>query len=396
MIKQEKGFTLIELLITMVVFVLVMAAGAQIFTALLTQFKQQSKIAETNIEGIVGLEMLRQDIEHAGYGLPWAGMVTYNEASSNPYNLNDSTATAVPRAIVSGNNVTFGGSNSIFNGSDYLVIKAVNVAINDASIRWTTLRISPFTAPYNPRVWTPASENLNYAGANPYVIVLSGGTGTNERRLVTSGSTFYAQYSNITSSPWPPPDATETRIVYGVSPNTPLIMPFNRADYFIRRFDGSGNNITPQRCAPNTGVLEKAMLNHDQSGGEFRFLPLLDCVADMQVNFWLDTDGDGIINWLPTSPSDNIGPTGLNLSAQQIREQLKELRVYIVAHEGQRDINYDFSMNNAREALSADEVLGGNSRTIFFVNLKNLVGDPEYKYYRWKVYTLVVKPNNIR
>ena len=395
MIKQEKGFTLIELLITMVVFVLVMAAGAQIFTALLTQFKQQSKIAETNIEGIVGLEMLRQDIEHAGYGLPWAGMVTYNEASTNPYNLNDSTATAVPRAIVSGNNVTFGGSNSIFNGSDYLVIKAVNVAINDASIRWTTLRISPFTAPYNPRVWTPASERLNYAGADPYVIVLSGGTGTNERRLVTSGSTFYTQYiiSNITSSPWPPPDATETRIVYGVDPDTPLRMPFNRADYFIRRFDGGGINITPSRCAPNTGVLEKATVN--QSGGAFRFLPLLDCVAGMQVNFWLDTDNDGIINW---PPSDDIGPTGLNLTAQQIREQIKELRVYIVAHEGQRDINYDFSMNNdpTREALSALEFLGGNSRTITFVNLKNLVGDPEYKYYRWKVYTLVVKPNNIR
>ena len=64
--KKEAGFTLIELLITMVVFVLVIAAGSQIFTGLLTQFKQQSKIAETNIEGTVGLEILKQDIGHAG------------------------------------------------------------------------------------------------------------------------------------------------------------------------------------------------------------------------------------------------------------------------------------------------------------------------------------------
>jgi prepilin-type N-terminal cleavage/methylation domain-containing protein len=44
MIKREEGFTLIELLITMVIFILVIAAGSQIFTGLLTQFKQQSKV----------------------------------------------------------------------------------------------------------------------------------------------------------------------------------------------------------------------------------------------------------------------------------------------------------------------------------------------------------------
>ena len=69
--RSEAGFTMVELMVTMVVFVLAIAAASQIFTKLLTQFKQQSKIAETNIEGIVGLDLLRQDIEHAGLGLPW-------------------------------------------------------------------------------------------------------------------------------------------------------------------------------------------------------------------------------------------------------------------------------------------------------------------------------------
>lgn len=380
MIKQEKGFTLIELLITMVVFVLVMAAGAQIFTALLTQFKQQSKIAETNIEGIVGLEILRQDIEHAGYGLPWAGMVTYNEASSNPYNLNDSTATAVPRAIVSGNNVTFGGSNSIFNGSDYLVIKAVNVAINDASIRWTTLRISPFTAPYNPRVWTPLSENLNYAGANPYVIVLSGGTGTNERRLVTSGSTFYAQYSNIISSPWPPPEATETRIVYGINTagsNTPR-RPFNRADYFIQR----PANM-PLRCASNTGILYKATMNHDDNG-TYSPLPLLDCVADIQVVFRRDT---GVYTDNLSTLTDTNGNG--TIDAQEIREQIREVRVYILAHEGQRDTTYTYPFNSITIPPVTDPA-AGLGRTF------DLTTIPDWQNYRWKVYTIIVKPNNLR
>ena len=216
MIKQEKGFTLIELLITMVIFVLVIAAGSQIFTGLLTQFKQQSKIAETNIEGIVGLEILRQDIEHAGYGLPWhveidgdgdgndwEQLTNYNEALTNIFNLNDAP-TNPPRAIVSMNNATFTSPNDIFDGSDYLVIKAVNIAMNGACKKWTTLKEAPFTALYNPRVWTPASENLNDGGDNPYVIVLSMGK-TTPRELIASGSTFYTQFNNIITSPWPPP-----------------------------------------------------------------------------------------------------------------------------------------------------------------------------------------------
>jgi len=58
MIKREDGFTLVELMITMVVFVFFIAAASNVFTGLRTQFKQQIKLAETNIEGIGGLEIL--------------------------------------------------------------------------------------------------------------------------------------------------------------------------------------------------------------------------------------------------------------------------------------------------------------------------------------------------
>ena len=71
MIRREEGFTLVELMITMVVFVLVIAAASSIFSSLLNQFKQQSKIIESNIEGVVGLEMMRVDVQQAGFGLPW-------------------------------------------------------------------------------------------------------------------------------------------------------------------------------------------------------------------------------------------------------------------------------------------------------------------------------------
>ncbi len=363
-------------MITMVVFLLVIAAAASVFTGLITQFKQQSKISETNIEGIVGLEILRQDIENAGYGLPWNGLVAYNEASAAPAsNYNDNGNP--PRGILS-------GINTGLNGSDYLVIKAINVAMNDQCKKWTTLKTAPFgstPAPGNPRIWVPDRENVNKkddgsTNNNVRVIVLSPGSTELNRRTLVAGATFFTTYSNVTSSPWPPADGTEIRIIYGVDPDTDLRMPFNRADYFI------SNANVPQRCAPNTGVLEKVVVNQGD-GGLTNFLPLFDCVADMQVIFRLDTNGDGIID----NTTDNISA----LTAQQIRDQVQEVRVYILAHEGQYDRNFTYPNSTITIPAAPDPGAGLGSTFDF-----NARGITNWQNYRWKVYTLVVKPDNLR
>jgi len=385
MIRCEKGFTLIELLITMVIFILVIAAGSQIFTGLLTQFKQQSKITETNIEGIVGLEILRQDIEHAGYGLPWVipTGVTYSEASSSPASTyND--ASNPPRAILSGNNVGF-------NGSDYLVIKAINVASSHQCKKWTTLKAAPFgssPAPGNPRIWVPDRENVNKkddgtTNNNVRVIVLSpGATEVNSRTLVINGTTFFANYSNITTSPWPPSDTTETRIIYGVDPDTALRMPFNRADYYV-----STTNV-PQRCAAGTGILIKSVIEQ-VTGNRGAGLPLLDCVADMQVIFGLDNDEDGDFVDGTGTPPDGYSDDVSGLTVQQIRTRVKEVRIFILAHEGQIDANYTYPNNSIAIPPSSDPAAGLGS-TFDLTTLTN------WQNYRWKLYTMVVKPNNLR
>jgi hypothetical protein len=362
-------------MITMVIFVLVIAAASQIFTGLLTQFKQQSKIAETNIEGIVGLDLLRQDLEHTGLGLPWniPSGTTYSEASStticgtaNPSTYNDSTSNP-PRAVISGN-------NNCTNSSDYLVIKAVNVATNDPSSKWTELvYASSCASPYSSfatnvckRAWSPSTEDLS---SSDYVIVVSPGTTSSTERLLNANSgTFTAtSLSNINSS-WIPTSASDNvRIVYGLrgSGNAPQ-RPFNRADYYI-----STSNV-PQRCAANTGVLLKATM--DYSGG-FTQYPLLDCVADMQVIYRLDTNAE-----------DDISA----LTAQQIRDQVKEVRVYILAHEGQRDVNYTYTTNPVPLPAAPDPGFGSGSTFDFNTN-----GITNWQNYRWKVYTIVVKPNNL-
>jgi prepilin-type N-terminal cleavage/methylation domain-containing protein len=395
MIKKQAGFTMVELLITMVIFVFVMAAASQIFSGLLTQFKQQSKISETNIEGVVGLEMFRQDLEHVGYGLPWIipAAVSYREATgANAANYNDCNGTPPcnsPRAVVSGNNITFSG----FANVDYLAIKAANVALNDASQRWTTLKMAPFTAPENPRQWTPASENLL---PNDRVIVISpGSTDTNARSLIENGGNFYTTFGNVTITPWPPTDNTETRLVYGINgtsdPNPQR--PFNRADFFITRTDQNGNIITPQRCAPNTGVLVKAPIKQDTSGNNYdTYLPLLDCVADMQIVYALDNDENGSFEDGVGAPADAYSDDISALTAQQVRNRVKEIRIYILAHEGQRDPSYTYPTDTIGVPAAPDPG-AGLGRTL---DIKTMIGDPDYQFFRWKIYTLVAKPIDLR
>ena len=384
LLPTEKGFTLIELLITMVVFVLAIAAASQIFTGLLTQFKQQSKIAETNIEGVVGLEILRRDIEHAGYGLPWvipAGINTYQEAAAG---YNDSPS-GPPRAILSGNGAGF-------NNSDELIIKAANVARNGASQEWTRLQTG------NIKRDGLSGETLDGADL---IIVLSPGTSDATRRtLIANGVDWDTTYN--TTSNFDPADNTETYFIYGIAPTTATVttlrMPFNRADYYI---NVPAINM-PARCATNTGVLYKATVNH--SDGELTELPLLDCVADMQVVFRLDMNENGTVGTIAnadgsTVTSDPIDSTAENATAATVqatfadaallRQRLKEVRVYILAHEGQYDRTYTFS----------NFTCGATCITVGEFGLGmpfDLSAITNYPNYRWKLYTLVVKPNNLR
>ena len=402
MVKRQEGFSLIELMITMVVFLLAIAAASNVFTGLLTQFKQQSKIAETNIEGAVGLEILRRDLESAGYGLAWnveidgdgdgndwEQLVGYCEAASdasitpnpatfnNVSNVNPADCPAVataPMAVRSGDNTGFLDPTAVAAGrADYLSIKSTVVALNNTVRRWAWLRSDGTTnnGALAPDTFVPLTDRI--------IVISPGSAATNSRLLIISAGAFSNTFNN--TGGYVPTDASEVRLVYGVSDAAgALRMPFNRADYFIRRVDAGGNNITPSGCAPNTGVLEKVVVNQG-NGILTNFLPLLDCVADMQVVFGLDNDNDGDFEPGVTGSTDLYTDSLAGMTATNIRNNVKEIRVYILAHEGQRDATYTSA---ATIVVGPDAALG---RTF---NLGTNLN------YRWKVYTLVVKPNNLR
>lgn len=356
--RREDAFSLIELLIAMAVVMLVLFSAINFFSVSVRQYKVQTKITETNMEGILGLELFRRDLESLGYGLPWNDLVAYTEisgASAELSALNDSPN--APRAVVGIDCASF-----TVNRSDYLAVKSDRVGMDGAAGKWTTL-----TSANVKRSWSPVTENLQNSD---YVVVMSaGGLDATRRSLVTSGA-FYTQYSN--TSGFTPTEPYAANIVYGIGSTAPA-RPFNRADYYIRNAD------VPAHCAPNTGVLVKAVVPHDNSGVAATFLPLLDCVADMQLAYYLDTDGDGFVE-NPVKDITAAFPAGSS-AAKDMREKLREIRVYILAQEGQRDDAFRYPETSI--LVGPDNTVGNNFDLAASRN------------YRWKVYTLAVKPANL-
>jgi prepilin-type N-terminal cleavage/methylation domain-containing protein len=351
--RGRDGFSLVEIMITLAILGIVLASAGTVFNNLLMQYKQQSKVAETGMERIIGLEILRRDVEQAGYGLPWnMGLLgSYTEAAGNPQGLNDSPEP--PRAIVSAD----GGADN----PDYLVIKSASASGEEAGRKWTILRQGDVK-----RLWTPDTEDL--APADRVILLRPGFDDTTFRTLVVTPLGTFSTTFNDTSA-FEPAVPEETHIVYGLGISVPA-RPFNRADYYIDTETVS----VPQRCAPGTGVLVKAVLN---TGGTFDLLPLLDCVADFQVSYILDIDGDGVGDLPPSPTSSVLASTALN-----IRNDLKQVRLDILAHEGQRDNAYTHSPSS----IQVGELAGGGRSVDISPNLN----------YRWKVYTLVVDPENLR
>jgi len=390
MMRRESGFTLLELVITILITSVVLTAAMSAFIGLLGKSRSQGEIAESN-ENMVGLEILRRDVESAGYGLFWSWNtvpLAYQEAKAdvnNPYAaaFNDSPTNA-PRAIVSQDSAVYTGVNSQFNGSDYLVIKSMNVAGNPAGAKWTYVTQNGALNGTNPSgsgvgLWSSTTSTAENFQSNPVpdrVIALEISDPTT--RALVVGTSFYTTYTGgnppLADPGFIPLNANDAYLVYGIdSPAGPGVprSPFNRADYFI---SATGPDLVPGRCAPNTGVLYKATL--DQTTGTFTLQALLDCVADMQVGYWLDVIGDGNL----ASYTDIS-----NLTVQQIRTELKKVGIYILTHEGRKDLTYTQPTNPPQDIYVGDpQYLNGEWYTLG-ANVN----------YRWKVYQLIITPKNL-
>ena len=394
--RNNKGFTLVELIMVMAVFIVVIIAISYTFENIVRRSSQQAKSATSQIEGIVGLEMLRTDISHAGFGLPWTLGVpraAFPEVANTPVtglgidgttfaNFKDSA----PRSVVAG-----AMSSGSFNGSYYLVLKSALLALNTSSNgRFGFVNYSAGNKSYVHTVNDATNTDIRPA-QDQIINILSSfsTTGAQTKQLLmkdNSATGFYYQlpansFSLATvDNAYKPTDASQVILAYAISDGSALRMPYNRADYYINRDNAT---ISPS-CNPNTGVLYKAVAGQ-QSGSDYAGIyPLLNCVGDMQVVFGLDRPvGSGTVGyWDPKIAAITA------LSATDLVDQLKEVRVYILAHEGKKDANYTYP----GATIAVGEF--GLGRTWTATELATAFGT-DWKNYRWKVYSIVVQMKNL-
>lgn len=393
MARHDEGYTLVELIVVILIFLTVMTLISVSFNRIVASSGQIAKSAETDIGGLIGLEVLRCDLELAGFGLPWSlpSGVTYEEAGNyvlvagcpdncpqaNASFFNDAPSDA-PRAYLVGNNAGY-------NGSDYLVLKGTALGMSEVSRSWSYLNYTS-----NGVIVKPSKYKVELTlGKSDKVIVIKSGVAAGEatRELVSDGigrGCFGLVFDDPSSDdfrPFHPKCREDNYLVYGVAraDSPDLTFPFNRADYYISRT----GSISPI-CAPHTGVLYKTTINQD---GKPTYYPLLDCVADMQVVFHTDNNGDGEADF---HQSDNLAAAG------DLRERLKEVRVHILAQQGKKDPGYSYPVQDPGRAIFVGAAgLDPSLGRIWTQSALSERFGAEWRNYRWKLYSVVVQPKNL-
>lgn len=411
--NSAHGYTMVELMVVMLIFSVVMTLISASFSRMVRGSGQLLKSAETDIGGLIGLELMRSDMESAGFGLYWkvsagASLPPYIEApdhlvlvncpdgcpNAKPSTFDDRTYSEdpdIPRAYRVGNNVSY-------NGSDYLVLKATALGGNKVSRVWGYLNYSGAGGVTTPRDASSAKFKIS-----DRAIVLKSGVseGREVRELVLDKDDknlpiFTAFYpSSFDAGKFSPKEAGDNFLVYGIdnpdksNATLPLRFPFNRTDYYVSRPD----DMSPT-CAQGTGVLYKTVITHSDPNLPHKprlIYPILDCVADMQVVLPVDSNGDGAIDYHLEAEE---------LDALETREQLKEIRVYILAQQGRRDDGYRYPVENPEQAVivgdrdlmkNPDDAYG---RIWSSSQMADTFGR-DWRNYRWRLYTIVVQPKNL-
>jgi len=137
----------------------------------------------------------------------------------------------------------------------------------------------------------------------------------------------------------------------------------------------------------------------------------------MQVVFGFDMDQDGIIGTYSNADGSTVADA-TNITGQSegasaggiqsilmshadltdYRNSLQEVRVYILAHEGQRDPNYTYPYSNVIVGPTNpdDPALMYLAKQVGRAFDFTKSGITDWQNYRWKLYTVVVKLRNTR
>jgi hypothetical protein len=411
--------TMVELMVSLAIVMLVIGTAATAYLKLLKTYRSQGRLAESYMANLTGLELLRYDIEMAGFGLPanlGAG-VNYSEAveinpappfasPNDPTTLNDAPS-GVPRAFVH-------LDNKGANNSDVLAIKsnAANIFDNPAAKKWSMITNASGAGPPLVVKWNDATMDF---AAGDYFVALDN-TGTLLTGPVSQwNNAFFTNASGPNGIPGcsaNTPSASQIFYIYGIDNNVNNTtgthrMPFNRVDYYL---DTNGN--APSSCASGTYTLYRSAIDQ-ATGKQLNKTPLIDCVMDFQVAFGIDPSGNGsqVVQWQENLLQNAIpgGAQNAPMTTAQIQQYLREVRVFVLYSEGLADAGSSppgiLNLGDQQIAAGLDSAHYTSTGTNFQQwSSSALTGSPQLSsfspagadlQYRWKIVEMAVKPNNL-
>ncbi|GEM_PF-600511 len=347
---MKKGFTLVELLVTTLIVGITLTVAYVAYTNIIKGTGKQTKLLETQIETEVGIELIRLDIEHAGYGIGEDQDVSVVE-------VNFKSPPDIP-------------NDPLYPEKLELSLRSVMNNTNQSTVGWALVDCSGgFLQIAGDSI--SANTAVVYLGAGNRMFVANGNFG------VCPGAGFYV------AVPYDPAVSSGC----GTNPGDQYC---NVISY---RLSSSQNLDT---CHPNTRNLLRRV-------GEGTGFPLLNCVADWVVTFDIDRNGDGSIdvydgefNSATTSNDLDLNDDGI-VTADEIRSGLKKVNVYILLQEGRFDPKFRF-LNTVACVTSASgmNVASGNCvRVDTGAGTLDLGLPVDFENYRWKVIKLFVKPLNL-
>lgn len=284
---MNKGFSIIELLIVIAITLIVASGIYTLYSQFLREFKGESESIQTQIEKNIAFELIRLDLEHAGFG------------------------------IVSTNDLPLEWDEN----NKKLTIRSTLNNANQKTIGFVVVDCTSGAWPAN---FTAGKCNDASAGIN-----------CDKRKDIENNNLVFinaATQAYVGTGTFGTCPASQPLIGLPYDPNTGNDCT---TQYCYRVIYYLSNTQPYSHCNPNTRNLLRAV-----GGGVGQ--PVLSCVSDFKIRFALDNDGDGKIDEttdvLPSSPNG-------------IKQKVKLINFYVLQQESGLNKNYTFNQSTTIDGI---------------------------------------------
>ena len=375
-IRDRCGVTLVELIVAMGIFATAIVGLYTVYDRLLQHQSKEYRLSESEMEMGIAKSLIERDLIMAGYGI----MDDYSGYSA---------------AAVKTVSAADGGSNP-----DILTLRGTALGIgSQAAQKWTSVAdVVAGTPSFS--VSDDVRENLQ-TGDRIIITNPSGGTDAKTKTLLTQGASWLFSYVSPTSNPVSVPAGVAYTSLHpgyllyalNVPGETDASIPYYTVQYSLGSMASSTN---PYNCAPQTGSLLRAESRTSTTPGSGD--PVMSCVLDFQVAFGIT---DSTASFDPTLAVNfpinrwDSGAVSAAYSPRELNQRLKQIRVYILIQEGNKDMTYTY-VNPDPNAAAPDRIRVGELDLVGGATGRDVQLTSAQRNYRWRVVTIVVTPRNIR